>query len=262
MHIEAANMLIQKGFYVTDIPVLDSSSLKEALGAFMALDPGQRREYLQQHYNRAFDGYSYLGQSDSLNQGDEDMLHTFVFSDFHTPDKYPAAFHDYLRGRWVSDLRMIQELEFGILKALNIEGLLDLYRDGFGHMVSCNYYPPTEEIANTNDEGDRLTEHPDVSLFTIFPFGTDEDLQYQDQRGQWKSFGAHNSWVLFTGYFIEQYTAGKIKALNHRVKLNGKEKEERYSFAFFSLPKPGYQFKQRSDLLSSESYYKDYLSLF
>ena len=93
-------------------------------------------------------------------------------------------------------------------------------------MANGQYYPP---IA-ANSAPVRLTEHPDASLVTVFPFGVDDDFEYQDAAGRWRRLPSDGGAVAFAGHLLEWMSGGRAKALNHRVRLGG-SRRERFSFA-------------------------------
>ena len=246
-------MLVEKGFYYTDLNAWSSIEITEALQQFMQRPKTEREHFLQKKINSVFDGYSYLGQIDSLNQGVDDLVHTFVISEFTSTQQFPAEWQNYLATQYDPLSKVLRSIESEIIKRL----FSDLDRNKLGHMVSCNYYPKTA----TNSQKQRLSEHPDVSLFTIFPFGIDNQLEYEID-GVWKSLPSSKNMVIITGYFSEVISDGKIKSLNHRVKKAEASSKERFSFAFFSLPKPGQQFSSATSQITTEAYYQIYLDLF
>ena len=130
-------------------------------------------------------------------------------------------------------------------------------------MVSCNYYPAQNNFHRSAAENTRLSAHPDVSLITIFPFGVDGDLEYQTADDSWKTMVPNDHIVGFSGYLMELATDGKIKALNHRVRLSKNKNSERFSFAFFSLPFPEAQLSTLEEgTISGKEYFEKYLELF
>ena len=44
------------------------------------------------YFGYGFDGYSYAGQTDSTNQAEDDLVSTFVFSNFFPPDRFRPKF--------------------------------------------------------------------------------------------------------------------------------------------------------------------------
>ncbi|MCY4214876.1 MAG: hypothetical protein OXF68_14795 [Gammaproteobacteria bacterium] len=235
-------MAWQPGIITTDVPALPAKGLADRLRAFVNQPWTYRRRYLQSVYRTAFDGYSFQGQADSLNQGPEDALHSFVLSDFSPRSAFPAEFQPFLRDGWPALTQAVREIERGLLVQLGVEGLLEPYDASYGHMMSANYYP--SGIAAQPKGGVRLTEHPDVSLLTLFPFGVESGLEYQDAEGAWRAVVPCDRVVGFAGELLEWLTAGRIQALNHRVANGsgqrvGKPFDERFSFSLFSLPRPG-----------------------
>lgn len=254
-------MAWQSGIITTDVPALPCSGLADRLRAFVERPWAYRRRYLQSAYRTAFDGYSFAGQTDSLNQGPEDALHSFVFSDFSPRSAFPEEFQRFLRHRWPAVTQAAREIERGLLIQLGVEGLLEPYDASYGHMMSANYYPP---LAGAQPkDGLRLTEHPDVSLLTLFPFGVEAGFEYQDVEGAWRAVPPSNRVVGFAGELLEWLTAGRIKALNHRVApACGENVGERFSFSLFSLPRPGTRITRTasSEAVSVEAYIEAHLS--
>ena len=140
--------------------------------------------------------------------------------------------------------------------------MLAFYQEHIGHMISCNYYPPTQPLDSSSNDNNRLSEHTDVSLFTIFPFGFDSDFYFQNEKGEWVNIKPTDDIIVFPGYLLECFTQGKWKALNHKVSLPKNRRNERFSFAYFSLPYPKRKFKIGKKKYSSESYFEQYLNLF
>ena len=263
-------MASQPGIMTTDVPALSPNGLPEQLRAFVARPWAYRQRYLQSTYGTAFDGYSFAGQTDSLNQGPEDALHSFVFSDFSPRSAFPEEFQGFLRDAWPRVTRIARDIERGLLVQLGLEGLLEPYEASYGHMMSANYYPPVESSG-----GLRLTEHPDVSLLTLFPFGVEDGFEYQDAEGAWRPLAPCERVVAFPGELLEWLTAGRIRALNHRVAPPLSEPfgapfgvpfgipfGERFSFSLFSLPHPGTRITRQasSEAISVEAYIEAHLS--
>ncbi|MYK29506.1 MAG: hypothetical protein F4048_12695 [Gammaproteobacteria bacterium] len=154
-----------------------------------------------------------------------------------------------------------REIERDLLVQLGVEGLLEPYDAGYGHMMSANYYPPG--LGAQPKGGLRLTEHPDVSLLTLFPFGVAAGFEYQDADGAWRALAPSKRVVGFAGELLEWLTAGRIQALNHRVAPCSDEPiGERFSFSLFSLPRPGTRITPEgsSDAISVEAYIEAHLS--
>lgn len=253
---DVLKILKNEGIFISDIPAISNTSVKKAFSSFISQPFDYKKQFLQKHYDYAFDGYSFYGQEDSSNQAYDDMLDTFVFSDLNHAHKYPNEFNSYLQSKWATDLQHIRNLELAVAEELGVD------MTGFGHMVSANYYPPAKGFTESGEDNTRLSAHPDVSLFTMFPFGVTEGFSFQDKKGNWHTLPANNKVTIFPGYLCEVATRGEIKALNHRVDLPQNLNEERYSFAFFSLPKKGTAIKTKSGLLEAGSYFKMYLDLF
>ena len=231
-------MAWQPGIIITDVPALSASGLPAQLRAFVERPWSYRQRYLQSAYRTAFDGYSFAGQTDSLNQGPEDELHSFVISDFSPRSAFPGELQRFLCDEWPAVTRIAREIEPDLLVQLGVEGLLEPYEESYGHMMSANYYPPA--LAAQPKNALRLTEHPDVSLLTLFPFGVEAGFEYQDAEGAWHAVAPSNRVVGFAGELLEWLTAGRIRALNHRVApAHGEHLGARFSFSLFSLPRPG-----------------------
>lgn len=253
-------MAWQPGIITTDFPALPFGALADRLRAFVNKPWAYRRRYLQSAYRTAFDGYSFAGQTDSLNQGPDDALHSFVLSDFSPRAAFPEEFQRYLRDEWPAVTRAAREIEQGLLVQLGVEGLLESYAASYGHMMSANYYPPGRGAQPTG--GLRLTEHPDVSLLTLFPFGAEAGFEYQDAEGAWRALAPTDRIVAFAGELLEWVTAGRIQALNHRVAPTGGETfGERFSYSLFSLPHPGTHITREasSEAISVEAYIEAHL---
>ena len=223
---------------LTDIPVLPVAPILRATAGFMQSTTNSRRGYLQKRYGFGFDGYSHCGQEDSTHQAPDDLLHTFVFSDAYSAEHYPRAFQPYIRELWPALTRQLRTLEATMLGALPVD-LTQWYQQSVGHMMSANYYPPQQHFNAVAAGNTRLSAHPDVSLFTVFPFGLDSAFEYEDTRGQWHPAPVTDTMIAFPGYLLEWISGGRIKALNHRVRLDADRARERYSFAVFSIPMPG-----------------------
>lgn len=230
--VEGSKARLEDGPVVVDAPALAVGDLPQRLKAFVGSDPKHRREYLQQRFGFAFDGYSYMGQPDSRNQGADDLLHSFVFSDFYPLARYPAELRPYIEACWPALTRFARKVENALLDELGL-GLVARQHRRMAHMMSANYYPPVAAECSPL----RLTEHPDASLVTVFPFGVDDDFEYQDAAGRWRRLPSKRT-VAFAGHLLEWMSGGRAKALNHRVQLGGRRRE-RFSFALFSLPRPG-----------------------
>ncbi len=227
-------MILDAQPYLTGIPARPPGDLPGRLREFVARPESYRHRYLQSTYASVFDGYSYAGQADSMNQGPDDALHSFVLSDFHPASAYPREFQGFLQEHWGELTDFATDLERRILDELGQSHIGERLEACYGHMMSANYYPPVSVCANV--EGPRLTEHPDVSLLTVFPFGIDAGFEYQNADGQWCRPGSIGEVCAFPGELLEWLTAGRVKALNHRV---GPATQERFSFSLFSLPYPG-----------------------
>lgn len=260
MQDSLAAQILERGFAISDKAAISPQLFKNAFINFLNQPLKYQKEFIQKHFTYAFDGFSYLGQTNSTNQGVEDLVYTFVFSEFHPPGKFPPAFSLILNTKWQEIKAQITALEILLISELDLTGLEEFYQGELGHMVSCNYYPPLEmDQLHSNY---RLTEHPDVSLFTVFPFGLDGELEYCDKSGEWKRVPATENMLIFPGYLLEKWTYGECKALNHRVAMPTVAGSERFSFAFFSLPYPRRILTLAGREITSEDYFSSYLSLF
>jgi len=239
------------GIWYTGIPSLDASIHTSSFKRFLSREEEYKRTFLQSKLNYAFDGYSFFGQEDSLNQGADDKVFTYVLSDFFEPSKQPQEFWPLLKAQ-VDIIDQIAELEKELLDKINPQ-LHSFFENQIGHMLSANYYPPN------NLNGLRLTSHPDVSLITVFPFGMDEQFQFEMPEGSWQTIGKTDEVICFSGYLLECMTG--IKALNHKVEKDG-DQDERFSFAYFSIPRPNQKLDLEKEKITSEVYFTRYLSLF
>ena len=258
MRKDAVSQLKNEGLFVIDKPAMSDADLKICFRAFLENTKDYKKEFLQCYYDFAFDGYSFQGQEDSSNQSYDDLLDTFVFSDLRPVEKFPKAFHPYLNQGWKQALKQIELLEKDLIDDLN----LNINQKNLAHMVSCNFYPPTGNFKNPARENTRLSAHPDVSLFTVFPFGVEEGFSYQNPNGDWIELAANNQWTVFPGYMLECLTDGKIKALNHKVVLPKNRTDERFSFAYFSIPRQNTTWVISGKSVSAEAYFEKYLNLF
>ena len=264
---QTSELLTSRGYLVTSCAALDRIELLEAFRTFIHRDRDYQLRFLQKRYGYAYDGYSYYGQSDSSHQAEDDLISTFVFSEFYPADRYPKEFQSFLRGGWQKVVDAVRSLEIDLLTQLDIPGLLDFYHENAGHMVSNNYYPPQQQFTTTAADNTRLSAHPDASLFTVFPFGIDEELELQvtGENGEtvWQSVDAADSILLYPGYLMEMWTHGAIKAMNHRVRLSDNSAAERFTFSCFSLPFPLRVFEMPGrGSMTSEAYFDAYGALF
>lgn len=262
-----AASLKSNGYVVTSRAALDGGEARAALRAFMQMEPGYRERFLQSAYGRGYDGYSYYGQEDSSHQAADDFISTFVMSEFYAAERYPVEFHAFLRKGWKEVLDTVRTLEVELIAGLGIPGLAAFYGASVGHMMSNNYYPPTQQFSAAAAGNTRLSAHPDVSLFTVFPFGIDAELELEadDENGApaWRTVDASDSILVYPGYLMEMWTAGGIRAMNHRVRLAADRTAERCSFSVFSLPFPGRRFEMPGrGAMSSEGYFEAYAALF
>jgi hypothetical protein len=239
------------GIWYTGIEAKNSQFHISGLNRFLSKDARYKNNFIQRKFNQHFEGYSYLGQEDSLNQGRDDQVFTYVLSDFVNSTLHPTEFQELIQYQ-TELIKIISDLEKEILTAID-HSLISLLESSMGHMLSANYYP------QSNDTQLRLTAHPDVSLFTVFPFGLDKEFQFEMPDGSWQTLEKTDEIICFSGYLLQCLTG--IKALNHKVEKKGFQ-NERYSFAYFSIPKPNTQFKIENEEVASEKYFSRYLSLF
>ena len=265
--LEMAAHLRSNGYVVTSRAALDGSEARAALRAFMQRERGYREQFLQSTYGGGYDGYSYYGQEDSSHQAADDLISTFVMSEFYAADRYPVEFRAFLQKGWTDVLETVRALEVELIAGLGIPGLAAFYREHAGHMMSNNYYPPIKQFRKAAAGNTRLSAHPDVSLFTVFPFGIDGELELETEDGSsaraWRPVDASDSILVYPGYLMEMWTEGGIRAMNHRVRLGADRTAERCSFSVFSLPFPGRRFEMPGrGAMSSEAYFEAYGALF
>ncbi len=246
--------------YKTSKKAFEPDSLIDSFRSFMSKPESYKEKYLQKQMNCAFDGYSFQGQSDSLNQYPEDKLHSFVLSDLEPADRFPNEFQSFLKKDWKSIKKEIRELELKAIESIALPGLKDVYENHIGHMISCNFYPAEKNASSLYNSSPRLTNHSDVSLFTVFAFGNPEGLIFEREDGEFESLGQVDNFVIFPGYLLEWLTDGELKGLNHRVETD--TASERWSFASFSLVKPEAPFAWKGVQHQPQTYYDNYLSLF
>ena len=248
--------------YKTHISGSDDALLREALRSFVLQPESAKKPYLQANFAKIQEGYSYWGQTDSTNQHARDMLHSFVLSEFREPNDFPKEFHHFFDTQWSELQALVRKTELEFIETLNIPGLKEFYDAYTGHMVSCNYYPPVGDATVTSLNNTRLMRHRDISLFSTFVFGLDSGLSYLDSQGDLVELGQQTHIVSFPGYLLEVITQGAVPALEHQVNLPADRQQERFSFAFFSIPKPGSQLQFGSLSFSAEQYTQQYLSLY
>lgn len=239
------------GIWYTGIKAEDPSEHISCLRQFLSREVEYKNRFLQKKMKKVFDGYSFLGQEDSLNQGSDDHVYSYVLSDFASASIHPFEFAS-LSLRHLKIEKTIVLLEETLLNKVD-PSLTSLYEKTMGHMLSANYYPKSQASKL------RLTAHPDVSLLTVFPFGIDEEFQFELPDGTWQTIEKTDEIICFSGYLLEFLTG--IKALNHKVEKKGPQ-SERYSFAYFSIPRPNQTFQHRTEKVTSEEYFARYLSLF
>lgn len=236
--------------------------IKKSLYQFIQKPISYRKKFLQTEFDNAFDGYSYIGQKDSTNQYETDMLHSFVLSDFNAVDEFPDEFHDFLTSDWKELKLFVKELEINLIRKIGIPHLESLYEQTVGYMMSCNYYPKPIDCKIKPDDKKRLSSHKDVSLFSSFPFGISKGLSYKNEFSNRVYLGDIEKPITFSGYFLEVVSDGEISALDHQVELPQNLESERFSFAIFSIPKPGCTIITPTMSITAEEYYQKYLSLF
>lgn len=240
--------------------VMSADILKSAFTSFLAQPQAYKNDYLQKNVKSVFDGYSYLGQEDSLNQYSSDWLHSFVLSDLTTIDSFPREFHFFLKQQFTQIKAFKTTIDLALANHYGLQVVADLYKnDEVAFMISCNYYPPANDSKELQE---LLSAHVDVSLFTTFPFGISEGLVVNGIDGTEMSLGKQDMAFSFKGYGAELLSDNEVKATNHYVKVSPHATSERFSFAVFSIPKPSAILKLKSGLLTGDQYYKKYLSLF
>jgi len=235
--------------------------IRNSFSNFLYQSPEYRNRFLQSSYKTAFDGYSFIGQKDSLNQYETDLLHSFVLSDLQSVDRFPKEFSSFLTNEWPKLITAIKKIELQLIRKHNLPFEKLYEEDIIRYMMSCNYYPKPTRCALFNKNTTRLSTHSDVSLFTTFPFGVATGLSYfnSDKKVEVKQT---NKMITFCGYYSQFMSYGELNALNHQVELPTDLNSERYSFAIFSIPKPDGIFYLGKEKLSGTDYYKKYLSLF
>ena len=197
-----------------DFPVKSNLKIRSALFNFVKKNSLYKKQFLQSRYNTAFDGYSYIGQKDSLNQYENDMLHSFVISEFQDSKDFPEEFHSFLKEDWKELITIISKAELAKIKELNINGLKQLYKDNtIGYMMSCNYYPKTFNCESNAKNNTRLSAHKNASLFTTFPYGVDNGLSILGANNNYVEIDKKGKTFLFSGYFLKFMTHKKIPAL-------------------------------------------------
>lgn len=138
---ETANALNSDGYLVAPCPALDGSEIQQAFRAFIRREREHQLRFLQKEYGYAYDGFSYYGQTDSSHQAHDDLISTFVLSEFYPVERFPPEFHGFLNSRWQEVVQVVRGLETELLTQLDVPGLLDFYLHNVGHMLSNNYYP-------------------------------------------------------------------------------------------------------------------------
>lgn len=240
---------------------LSDATIKSSFAKFIKQEQAYRNQFLQAKLNSAFDGYSFIGQTDSLNQYETDLLHSFVLSDLLPLKSFPKEFYHFMANEWLGLIETVQQKELELIKKHNLP-FAHLYRNNhIAYMMSCNYYPEPKNYDVVAQNNTRLSAHTDVSLFTTFPFGIAEGLSYFNGQSK-KELKETDEAVQFTGYFAEFLSNGETMALQHQVELPNDLESERYSFAIFSIPKPDSLLQVGNQKLTGNDYYSKYLSLF
>ncbi len=211
------------GFMSTNIPAYTDGVLRTALRRFLAFPSLKRQQYSQKGLSIAFDGYSYIGQKDSLNQYDKDLLHSFVLSNISREENFPQAFQKYLKQEFLEQLSFIRELEKKVLKILGFSESRAFYEEHSKHMVSSNFYPELDVAIQKIVPVDRLSFHTDVSLFSVFLFGLESGFAYKKPKGERVVLDTVDEVGLFLGYFMELLSNGTIKAFNHACLLSSSD---------------------------------------
>lgn len=233
----------------------DSQRLKDSMISFLERDVNYRSQFSQQNFDIGFDGYSFPGQEDSINQAYDDHLHSMVISEFYPISKYPKEFEKYIETVFP---KLIDEVKNTLdLKKVSLELGLE---DNLGFSFSVNYYPSYKDSGSPN--GLRLTEHIDGSLLTIFPYGFGEGLQIKGNEN-WEHLPSSQSAICFPGFMMDLATNGMIPALNHRLCWEENLNTGRFAFALFIVPKPNVILDLGvKGKMKTEEYYDNYLSLF
>jgi len=239
------------GIWYTGVPAMDSTVHLSSLRSFLNREEDYKAKFLQTKFNQGFEGYSFMGQEDSANQYADDQLFTCVISDYVDQSVHAAEFAALFQAQ-EKLIPQIASLEVELLSGLS-EDLLSFYHQNIAHSLSANFYPAGGSSSL------RLTAHPDGSLLTVFPFGMDKEFQFELPDGSWQTVEKTGEIAIFSGYLMECMT--DIKSLNHKVEKQGAH-EERFSFAYFSIPSPGCSFQTNQGQMTTESYFKRYLSLF
>ena len=132
---------LKNGYFKSNLCLKDRL-IDTAYKEFISKDFTYKKTYLQKKYNYGFDGYSYLGQKDSSNQYAEDLLRSFVISEFSDPKTFPKEFQPFLKHQWTYLTDKIKQVELKILESLNIDNKKDIIRfheQYIGYMMSMNY---------------------------------------------------------------------------------------------------------------------------
>ena len=230
--------------------MLSSDLLQSSFQEFLNKEDAYKLQFTQNNYSFGFDGYSFLGQPDSTNQYPDDPLHSFVLSTETPIELFPKEFHEFLSRGFPEILKTISHLEGGWITEHFSKTEHHIYQEQMGHMISCNYYPAGSKTHSL------LSTHKDVSFITTFPFGNPPGLHTQKDQ-TFCSFDDTEHIFGFPGFFAEKITLGTQEATAHKVETMD-NKQDRFSFAFFSLPKSG----ATGSWGNTNSYFSEYLNLF
>ena len=241
---------ISPGLWKFDSGKYDSQIFQYRFAQFLQRPFQERLRFTQKAFDNTYDGYSYPRQKDSYNQGDLDELHSFVVTPIAKKRVLPEEMNFLKLPFWQTLHATVQDIEQNLINLLEVDVTGSLLP-----MLSCNYYPAK------NKKWPGLEAHPDISLFTHFPFGSDGYTEYQLADGSWLKFPKTNQWLVFTGYFIEWLSRGRIKALNHRVGTLPAHLP-RYTFAWFTIPSPQSRWEIGEKELTGTAYHQAYLDLF
>ena len=122
------DLLKTDGYLVTPYAALNNDELLASFRAFANTDRAYKQRFMQKEYGYAYDGYSYVGQADSSHQAEDDLVSTFVLSEFFALDRYPAEFQGFLNCGWKTVLGVVRSLELELLTQLDMPALLDFYQ--------------------------------------------------------------------------------------------------------------------------------------
>lgn len=241
---------IAQGLWEINTEKYQDVYLRERFSAFLSRPKEERLKFIQKNLGNTYDGYSFPKQKDSFNQAPEDELHSFVITSLEKHCDLPEELKFDQSTLWRSLQDQVTQIERHLLVETRIA-----HEGDSAPMLSCNYYPEKKKAWKG------LEEHPDISLFTHFPFGSDGFTEYKDLNGEWHPFPKTDNWLVFTGYFMEYISQEKVKALQHRVGVLPAH-IERFAFAWFTIPHPKSQWIHGGETMSGADYHKAYLTLF